>query len=180
VISSLHPWRKKYGRTSSHQVLALGAVAGWRCVYLRNLHAYTGLAVRLVVAYGPPHSALSANDSGRVRDAGGLSVVCQPETASKLEPDLVHGVVERSTRCSDGGAGSRQPRAHRAPVGRCPGVIGGGCGPGVFNAPRRGSRSLLVDDKTVLRSPQHCLNLRAGRRGFPDSEMVMHVDKEKL
>src|SRR5262249_20124127 len=115
--------RKKHRRTDSHQVFARGAAAGGCDVYLRNLHADPGLALRLVVAHGPPHSALSPNDSGGICDPGGLSFVCEPETAGTLEPDLVHGVVERSTRCSDGGAGSRQLRAHRAPVGRCPGDI---------------------------------------------------------
>jgi hypothetical protein len=34
------------------------------------------LAVRLVLAHGQPHSALSPDDSGCLCHAGGLSVVC--------------------------------------------------------------------------------------------------------
>ena len=117
-----------------------------RDVYLRNLHTHACLAVWLVVAHGP-HSALSPDDSECLCDAGDLSVDCQPQTSRKLEPHLVHGMVQRGTRCSHGSAGSGEPRAHRAPLGRRPGTISCGRCPCVSDAARCGSRSPLVDDE---------------------------------
>jgi hypothetical protein len=45
-------------------------------VYCRNLRTYDCLAIRLVVAHRPPHSALPPDDSECLCDAGGLSIVC--------------------------------------------------------------------------------------------------------
>ena len=101
--------RKTHCRTGSHQVLAHRVAAGGCDLYIRNLHTYACLAVWLVVAHGQSHSALSPDDSECLCDAGDLSVDCQPQTSSTLEPHLVHGVVQRRTRCSHGSAGSREP-----------------------------------------------------------------------
>ena len=66
---------------------------------VRNLHVHYRLAIRL--GHGTPAIAqltLSPDDSGCVCDAGRVSVDCEPQSARKLEPHLVHGVVQRCTR----------------------------------------------------------------------------------
>src|SRR5882724_7308832 len=50
------------------------------------------LAYRLVVAHRP--FGLPEDDSGPLRDAGGISVACESQAAGTLEPYLVHGVVQ--------------------------------------------------------------------------------------
>ena len=67
---------------------------------VRNLHTYPCLAVWLVVAHGPPHSALSSDDSGCLCDAGDLFVDCQPQPLANLSliwftvwSSVVHAVV---------------------------------------------------------------------------------------
>jgi hypothetical protein len=55
--------------------------------------------------------------SGCLCDAGDLPLDRQSQTSGKLEPHLVHGMVQRGTRCSHDSAGSREPRRHRASLG---------------------------------------------------------------
>ena len=97
--------------TKSHQVLTSRIAAGGFDLHSRDLHVGCYLAVRLVVAHGSLvlHAALPPDASWGLRDAGGISVGCKPQSARTLEPHLVHGVVERCAQRNHGSAVSGEP-----------------------------------------------------------------------
>jgi Peptidase family M50 len=109
----------KRGRIRSHQALAYRVTAGGFDLHRRDLRVGHRLAVRLVLAYRTVASVatLPADDSRGLRNAGRVSVDCEPQSARTLEPYLVHGVVERSARGHYGSAGSGELRPKRTPLG---------------------------------------------------------------
>src|SRR5215467_8016149 len=118
----LHPNLKgnKCVRTRPYQVLAYRVTAGGFDLHRRDLCVDHSLAIGVVMAHWSlaQPAALPADDSRGLRDAGRVSVDCEPQPTPTLEPHLVHRVVHRCTRCNHGspGAGKRGPNC--TPLGR--------------------------------------------------------------
>lgn len=99
-------------RTRSHPELAHRVAAGGSDLHLRDLRVGSRLAVRLVLAHRTLAflcAALSADDSGGLRNSGRISADREPQPARTPEPHLVHRVVQRGARRHYGRAGVGEP-----------------------------------------------------------------------